>query len=156
MMISFRTESGAMRCIAAEQNIRAFRPISAAMSACRNWRLCPCLPALDCWRITGNAEFNGSSVSLRGCRLFGSGSFPLHFSVQAGVIQLLAIQRTVEGVRFSVQIALDAMVFRWWRKAGAGWKPALRNKTVRAISEDGPYMGAVSGSVGLCGLEYRS
>ena len=26
------------------------------MSACRNWKLCPCLLVLDCWRITGKRE----------------------------------------------------------------------------------------------------
>src|ERR1700730_3947010 len=39
MRISFRTKSDATRGIAAEQNIRDFRPMSAAMSACRNWKL---------------------------------------------------------------------------------------------------------------------
>src|SRR6266481_2644636 len=52
MRISFRTESDATRGNTAEQNIRGFRPMSAAMSACRNSKLCPCLLALDCWRIT--------------------------------------------------------------------------------------------------------
>src|SRR2546423_15288302 len=41
MRISFRTESDATRGITAEQNIRGFRPMSAAMSACRNSKLCP-------------------------------------------------------------------------------------------------------------------
>src|SRR6267143_900941 len=54
MRISFRTESDATRDNTAEQNIRGFRPMSAAISACRNLKLCPCLLALDCWRITGN------------------------------------------------------------------------------------------------------
>src|SRR5260370_18115631 len=40
-MISFRTESDATRGNTAEQNIRGFRPMSAAMSACRNSKLCP-------------------------------------------------------------------------------------------------------------------
>src|ERR1700682_437756 len=35
MRISFRTESDVTRGITAEQNIRGFRPMSAAMSACR-------------------------------------------------------------------------------------------------------------------------
>src|SRR5712671_6643060 len=35
MRFSFRTESDATRGITAEQNIRGFRPMSAAMSACR-------------------------------------------------------------------------------------------------------------------------
>src|SRR6266849_4507513 len=56
MRISFRTESDATRGIIPEQNIRGFRPMSAAMSACRNSKLCPCLLALDCWRITGNSD----------------------------------------------------------------------------------------------------
>jgi len=47
-----RTESDVTRGITAEQNIRGFRRMSAAMSACRNAKLCPCLLALDCWRIT--------------------------------------------------------------------------------------------------------
>ena len=37
----------ATRGIAAEQNIRGFRPMSGAMSGCPNWKLCPCLLALD-------------------------------------------------------------------------------------------------------------
>jgi hypothetical protein len=41
MRISIQTESDATRGITAEQNIRGFRPMSAAMSACRNWKLCP-------------------------------------------------------------------------------------------------------------------
>src|SRR6266403_6028476 len=40
-MISFRPESDATRGNTAEQNIRGFRPMSAAMSACRNSKLCP-------------------------------------------------------------------------------------------------------------------
>jgi hypothetical protein len=64
MRISFRTESDATRGIIPEQNIRGFRPVSAAMSACRNSKLCPCLLALDCWRITGKPEVIGSSVGL--------------------------------------------------------------------------------------------
>src|SRR4030088_1156708 len=56
MRISFRTESDATRDNTAEQNIRGFRPMSAAMSACRNLKLCPCLLALDCWRITAYPE----------------------------------------------------------------------------------------------------
>src|SRR6266849_6401278 len=64
MRISFRTESDATRGIIPEQNIRGFRPMSAAMSACRNSKLCPCLLALDCWRITDYPEVIGSSVGL--------------------------------------------------------------------------------------------
>src|SRR5438105_4620270 len=45
MRISIQTESHATRGITAEQNIRGFRPISAAISACRNWKLCPRLLA---------------------------------------------------------------------------------------------------------------
>jgi hypothetical protein len=47
MRISIQTESDATRGITAEQNIRGFRPMSAAISTCRNWKLCPCLLALD-------------------------------------------------------------------------------------------------------------
>src|SRR6267378_4109805 len=42
MRLSFRNESDATRGITAEQNIRAFRPMSAGMSACRiRLRLAP-------------------------------------------------------------------------------------------------------------------
>jgi hypothetical protein len=54
MRISFRTKSDATRGITPEQNIRDFRSMRAAISACRNWKLCPCLLALDSGRITGN------------------------------------------------------------------------------------------------------
>jgi hypothetical protein len=40
--------------LAAQQNIRGIRPMSAAMSACRNWKLCPRFLALDSGRITDN------------------------------------------------------------------------------------------------------
>src|SRR6266478_7978328 len=51
-----RTESDATRGITAEQNIRGFRPMSAAMSACRNWKLCPCLLALDRGWVTSYSD----------------------------------------------------------------------------------------------------
>src|SRR5882724_6012865 len=40
MRISFQTESDATRGVTAEQNIHGFRRMSAAMLACRNWKLC--------------------------------------------------------------------------------------------------------------------
>src|SRR5258708_9895885 len=56
MRISFRTESDATQGITAKHNTLGFPPTHSAMSACSNSKLCPCLLALDCWRITGHPE----------------------------------------------------------------------------------------------------
>ena len=72
LMISFRTESDATRDNTAEQNIRGFRPMSAAISACRNLKLCPCLLALDCWRVTGYSELTAREI--RNLRVDGNSS----------------------------------------------------------------------------------
>ena len=81
MRISFRAEADATRGNTAEHYRRGFRPMSAAMSACRNSKLCPCLLATIPERIKSNSETSGLNTRTRDPGFVGQRSPVMKFSM---------------------------------------------------------------------------